>query len=122
MELQPHRRHKRLLQTAVEREMEFPKGVLKVRRIRTEHGAILTPQIQWDGPKQYQDLASKSLMMLPTDMALIQDKEFKKHVDRYAKDNDVFFQDFRDVLVKLLELGVPFQSKPEDRMELKPTS
>ncbi|KAI4226440.1 MAG: hypothetical protein L6R36_003156 [Xanthoria steineri] len=77
---------------------------------------------KWDGPKQYQDLASKSLMMLPTDMALIQDKEFKKHVDRYAKDNDVFFQDFRDVLVKLLELGVPFQSKPEDRMELKPTS
>lgn len=84
------------------------------------HTNTSTPQ--WDGPKQYQDLASKSLMMLPTDMALIQDKEFKKHVDRYAKDNDVFFQDFRDVLVKLLELGVPFQSKPEARMELKPTS
>ena len=77
---------------------------------------------QWDGPKQYQDVASKSLMMLPTDMALIKDKEFKKHVERYAEDNDVFFKDFRDVLVKLLELGVPFQSKPEDRMELKPTT
>ncbi|KAL9039477.1 MAG: hypothetical protein Q9180_002503 [Flavoplaca navasiana] len=77
---------------------------------------------KWDGPKQYQDVASKSLMMLPTDMALIKDKEFKKHVERYAEDNDVFFKDFRDVLVKLLELGVPFQSKPEDRMELKPTT
>ena len=61
-------------------------------------------------------------MMLPTDMALIKDNEFKKYVERYAKDNDVFFKDFRDVLVKLLELGVPFQSKPEDRMEFKPTT
>ncbi|KAL8843551.1 MAG: hypothetical protein Q9170_000055 [Blastenia crenularia] len=77
---------------------------------------------KWDGPKQYQDVASKSLMMLPTDMALIQDKEFKKHVERYAKDDQVFFNEFRDVLVKLLELGVPFQSKPEDRMSLKPTT
>ncbi|KAL8781779.1 MAG: hypothetical protein Q9203_000122 [Teloschistes exilis] len=75
---------------------------------------------KWDGPKQYQDLASKSLMMLPTDMALIKDKEFKKHVERYAADDQAFFAEFRDVLVKLFELGVPFQSKPEDRMSLKP--
>lgn len=60
-------------------------------------------------------------MMLPTDMALIKDKEFKKHVERYAKDDQAFFNEFRDVLVKLFELGVPFQSKPEDRMTLKPT-
>ncbi|MCJ1406723.1 heme peroxidase [Ptychographa xylographoides] len=70
----------------------------------------------WNGPKQFQDVTSKSLMMLPTDMALVQDKEFKKHVERYAKDDQVFFQEFRDVMVKLLELGVPFQSKEEDRM------
>ncbi|KAL8773145.1 MAG: hypothetical protein Q9209_001821 [Squamulea sp. 1 TL-2023] len=76
---------------------------------------------KWDGPKQYQDLKSKSLMMLPTDMALIKDGDFKKHVERYAADNQVFFDEFRDVLVKLFELGVPFQSKPEDRMSLKPT-
>ncbi|KAI4246574.1 MAG: hypothetical protein L6R40_001937 [Gallowayella cf. fulva] len=76
---------------------------------------------KWDGPKQYQDLASKSLMMLPTDMALIKDKEFKKHVERYAADNQAFFDEFREVLVKLFELGVPFQSKPEDRMSLKPS-
>ncbi|KAL8932205.1 MAG: hypothetical protein Q9211_006457 [Gyalolechia sp. 1 TL-2023] len=77
---------------------------------------------KWNGPKQYQDVASKSLMMLPTDMALIQDKEFKKHVERYAKDDQAFFNEFRDVLVKLFELGVPFQSKAEDRMTLKPTT
>ncbi|KAL8854249.1 MAG: hypothetical protein Q9221_000963, partial [Calogaya cf. arnoldii] len=76
----------------------------------------------WDGPKQYQDMGSKSLMMLPTDMALIKDKEFKKHVERYAKDDKTFFNEFRDVLVKLLELGVPFQSKPEDRMKFVPSN
>ncbi len=77
---------------------------------------------KWNGPKQYQDVGSKSLMMLPTDMALIQDKEFKKHVERYAKDDQAFFSEFRDVIVKLLELGVPFTSKEEDRMTLTPSS
>ncbi|KAI9751637.1 MAG: heme peroxidase [Chaenotheca gracillima] len=76
---------------------------------------------KWNGPKQYQDGTTKTLMMLPTDMALVKDKAFKKHVDRYAKDNDVFFNEFRDVLVKLLELGVPFQTKEEDRMTFKAT-
>ncbi|KAI9845478.1 MAG: heme peroxidase [Sclerophora amabilis] len=77
---------------------------------------------KWNGPKQYEDTKTKSLMMLPTDMALIKDKEFKKHVERYAKDVDTFFNEFRDVIVKLLELGVPFQSKDEDRMTFKPTN
>lgn len=57
-------------------------------------------------------------MMLPTDMALVKDKEFRKHVERYAKDNQVFFQEFRDVIVKLFELGVPFKSGEGDRIEL----
>ena len=82
----------------------------------------VTNSTQWNGPKQYQDKTSKSLMMLPTDMALVKDKEFLKHVERYAKDNEVFFAEFRDVIVKLLELGVPFQSKEEDRITLQPTS
>jgi cytochrome c peroxidase len=75
----------------------------------------------WNGPKQYEDTKTKSLMMLPTDMALIKDKEFKKHVERYAKDSQVFFKEFSDVLVRLFELGVPFQSKPEDRISFKST-
>ena len=40
---------------------------------------------------QYEDGSSKSLMMLPTDMALIQDKSFKPIVQEYAKDEDKFF-------------------------------
>lgn len=60
-------------------------------------------------------------MMLPTDMALVKDNEFKKHVERYAKDDQVFFSEFRDVMVKLLELGVPFASKEGDRMTFQPS-
>ena len=60
-------------------------------------------------------------MMLPTDMVLIKDPSFKKHVERYAQDNDIFFNEFRDVIVKLFELGVPFKSKADDRMSFKPT-
>jgi cytochrome c peroxidase len=60
--------------------------------------------------------------MLPTDMALIKDKDFRKHVEKYAKDNDAFFKDFSAVIVKLFELGVPFTSKEEERMTFKPTS
>ena len=58
-------------------------------------------------------------MMLPTDMALVKDASFKKHVERYAKDDAVFFKEFRDVIVKLFELGVPFQGAEDDRMTLK---
>lgn len=61
-------------------------------------------------------------MMLPTDMALVQDKEFKKHVERYAKDDQAFFAEFRDVMIKLLELGVPFQSKEDDRIAFQPSA
>lgn len=74
---------------------------------------------KWDGPKQFQDVASKSLMMLPTDMVLIKDKVFKEHVERYAKDNQAFFTEFSDVICKLFELGVPFSSSEADRMTFK---
>lgn len=72
---------------------------------------------KWNGPTQFTDKTTSTLMMLPTDMALVKDKGFKKHVERYAKDSDVFFQEFSDVFVKLLELGVPF--KTEDRFVFK---
>lgn len=61
-------------------------------------------------------------MMLPTDIALVKDKEFKKHVERYAKDSEVFFKEFSDAFVKLLELGVPFEVKPENRWAFKASS
>lgn len=74
---------------------------------------------KWDGPRQYEDAGTKTLMMLPTDMALVKDKAFRKHMERYAEDDGVFYKEFSDVLVKLFELGVPFRSKEEERMTLK---
>lgn len=59
--------------------------------------------------------------MLPTDMAIIQDKQFRPYVEKYAKDNDLFFKDFSAVLVKLWELGVPFaETTDQARMIFKP--
>ena len=60
---------------------------------------------RWTGPEQYEDKTGK-LMMLPSDMALITDAEFKKWVDAYAKDEKLFFDDFAKAFSKLLALGV----------------
>ncbi|OSX65959.1 hypothetical protein POSPLADRAFT_1043507 [Postia placenta MAD-698-R-SB12] len=62
---------------------------------------------KWDGPKQLQDKTTRSLMMLPSDYALTQDKAFRKWVEAYAKDQDVWFKDFSNVISHLFELGVP---------------
>ena len=70
---------------------------------------------KWDGPAQYEHKASGSLMMLPTDMALVEDKAFRKWVEIYAKDEKRFFEDFAKAFSKLLELGVPF---PQDAKPL----
>ncbi|KAH8676000.1 cytochrome c peroxidase [Xylariales sp. PMI_506] len=67
---------------------------------------------KWDGPRQFQD-GGKTLMMLPADIALIQDKTMKPWVQKYAKDNELFFKDFSAVIVKLFELGVPFKEGAE---------
>jgi catalase (peroxidase I) len=61
---------------------------------------------QWDGPLQYVD-ENDELMMLPSDMALIWDPKFKKYVELYAEDKDLFFKDFSLAFAKLLDLGVP---------------
>lgn len=74
---------------------------------------------KWDGPAQYEDAGTKSLMMLPTDIALVEDKVFKEYVKSYAADNEVFFKDFSDAIVKLFELGVPFQK--DERFTFKST-
>ena len=60
---------------------------------------------KWNGPEQYEN-SDGELMMLPTDMALLSDKEFAKYVTLYAKDKDAFFADFSSAFAKLLELGV----------------
>ncbi|ROV88319.1 hypothetical protein VSDG_09440 [Cytospora chrysosperma] len=51
-------------------------------------------------------ITEDELMMLPTDMALVHDAEFSKWVKLYAKDKDVFFEDFKNAFFKLMELGI----------------
>ncbi|KAG6874511.1 hypothetical protein C0995_010421 [Termitomyces sp. Mi166 len=62
---------------------------------------------KWSGPKQLEDKATKSLMMLPTDYVLVQDRSFKKYAKAYAEDADLWFRDFSKVVATLFELGVP---------------
>lgn len=45
----------------------------------------------WAGPDQFEDSTGK-LMMLPTDIVLIQEPSFRKWVEVYAKDEDKFFK------------------------------
>ncbi|WJX61152.1 L-ascorbate peroxidase 3 [Trifolium repens] len=48
---------------------------------------------------------SKDLLKLPTDKALVEDPEFRKYVELYAKDEDAFFRDYATSHKKLSELG-----------------
>lgn len=58
----------------------------------------------WDGPFQYED-GTKSLMMLPSDLVLIQDEKFNEYVKMYAQDEDKFNKDFSIAFQTLEELG-----------------
>jgi cytochrome c peroxidase len=59
----------------------------------------------WNGPLQYEDKTG-TLMMLPTDLALIQDAKMRPIVEEYAKNEKKFFDDFAKAWIKLQELGV----------------
>jgi cytochrome c peroxidase len=59
---------------------------------------------EWNGPMQFEDPSGK-LMMLPSDLALVQDKNFRPFVQMYAKDNAMFVKDFTAAYTKLTELG-----------------
>ena len=50
-------------------------------------------------------------MMLPSDVALLQDPAFKKHVEAYARDEALFFADFAAAFGKLLALGTKKKKK-----------
>jgi len=62
-----------------------------------------TPK-KWNGPLQFTDPTGK-LMMLPADLVFVQDPEFRKYTELYAKDQDLFFKDFAKAFQKLEELG-----------------
>merc|ERR1712136_151653 len=57
----------------------------------------------WTGPLQYEDPTGE-LMMLPSDIVLTEDVEFRKWVEYYAKEQDAFQKDFAKVVGKLFNL------------------
>eukprot|EP00465_Bigelowiella_longifila_P007664 CAMPEP_0185263678 /NCGR_PEP_ID=MMETSP1359-20130426/15643_1 /TAXON_ID=552665 /ORGANISM="Bigelowiella longifila, Strain CCMP242" /LENGTH=321 /DNA_ID=CAMNT_0027851363 /DNA_START=34 /DNA_END=999 /DNA_ORIENTATION=+ len=59
---------------------------------------------KWNGPHQFEDKSGK-LMMLPTDMAIIEDPAFKPYAETYYKDEELFFKDFAKVWYKLQHVG-----------------
>jgi len=64
-------------------------------------------QRRWNGPRQYQDNRGEELMMLPTDLALKNDPNFREICQIYAMNSDLFEQDFAAAFSKLLHLGHP---------------
>ena len=54
---------------------------------------------KWDGEFQYTD-PTDTLVMLPTDMALITDEKFRPFVETYAADEQAFFDDFSKAYAK----------------------
>ena len=70
-----------------------------VTQVKTTHEGA-----EWTGPKQFEADGGK-LMMLPTDMVLLDDPSFKRWVEVYAKDEEKFFADFAKAFQKLTELG-----------------
>jgi len=60
---------------------------------------------EWKGPAQFEDKTG-TLMMLPTDLALVSDPKMRPIVEEYAKDEAKFFKDFAAAWTKLIELGV----------------
>lgn len=76
---------------------------------------------RWSGPKQFENSRSGSdLMMLPADLAIRDDPQFRKYAELYAKDEQTFFNDFADAFGRLLELGVKFEATDNNLKPLTP--
>ncbi|KAI8146624.1 heme peroxidase [Fennellomyces sp. T-0311] len=74
-----------------------------------------------NGGWQYVDKANPDVMMLPIELDMYNDKEFKKYFDLYAKDEAKFFEDFAKAFKKLIELGVPFKGDEKEYKFAKTT-
>jgi len=58
----------------------------------------------WEGNLQYEN-EDHTLMMLPSDIALLSDPTFRGVVGEYAEDEKLFFKDFANAFAKLLNNG-----------------
>ncbi|GAQ83478.1 ascorbate peroxidase [Klebsormidium nitens] len=63
-----------------------------------------------------------NLLKLPTDKALVTDPKFRPHVEKYAKDEDVFFKEYAESHKKLSELGCKYTAPQYFDSTADPTS
>lgn len=63
---------------------------------------------------QWVDKANPDVMMLPIEIAMLEDKNLRPYYDLYAKDTDKFYEDFAKAFKKLIELGVPFTGEEKE--------
>ncbi|KAL2348624.1 hypothetical protein Fmac_002624 [Flemingia macrophylla] len=61
------------------------------------------------------------LEAFPADIALVEDKKFRKYVEKYAKDEDAFFNDYAAAHKKFSELGCDLENlnRPPNKLNLK---
>jgi catalase (peroxidase I) len=66
---------------------------------------------EWSGPEQYTDSSGK-LMMLISDLALLEEPSMKAVVEEYAKDEKKFFADFGRCFSQMLNNGISGDAVP----------
>lgn len=67
-----------------------------------------------NGSWQWVDKANREVMMLPIEIAMLEDKELKPYFELYAKDMGRFYDDFAAAFKKLIELGVEFNGDEKE--------
>ncbi|KAF2906899.1 probable L-ascorbate peroxidase 5, chloroplastic isoform X1 [Oryza sativa Japonica Group] len=58
--------------------------------------------------KEIKERRDEDLLVLPTDAVLFEDSSFKIHAEKYAEDQDAFFEDYAEAHAKLSNLGAKF--------------
>ncbi|KQJ92013.1 probable L-ascorbate peroxidase 6, chloroplastic/mitochondrial [Brachypodium distachyon] len=58
--------------------------------------------------KDVKERRDEDLLVLPTDAVLFEDPSFKIYAERYAEDQDTFFEDYAEAHAKLSNLGSKF--------------
>ncbi|QCD91153.1 L-ascorbate peroxidase [Vigna unguiculata] len=85
---------------------ETPKGETHEDRNKFEERNWTNEPLKFDN-SYFKELLSKgsSFSRLPMDYALVEDQRFRHYVERYAKDEDIFFKEYAISHKKLSELG-----------------
>uniref|UniRef100_A0ACD5UBN5 Uncharacterized protein n=1 Tax=Avena sativa TaxID=4498 RepID=A0ACD5UBN5_AVESA len=58
--------------------------------------------------KEIKEKRDQDLLVLPTDAALFEDPTFKDYAEKYAADQEAFFEDYAEAHAKLSSLGAKF--------------